>query len=201
AVLRAGAVEGSPPRLDVSEELEAWDPGDAVAVVGDAAERAALPLLASALYAAQPSGWEFGLGVVCAVFDRQRLEQQLGDDDRERESQLAGMAESRRRAEAARAAPEQKAELLERQLRGERQSRRDRDGAANQKVAAAERKLADVQHEVTQARVAAEAAEGRLEREATRARKLDEEAHDLRRAVKEAEAKRASEASGGLPVL
>ena len=198
---RQRAVERLTSRVEVSEVLEAWDPGDAVDVVGDAAGRFALPMLASALYAAQPAGWEFGLGVVCAVYDRQRLEQQLGDDDRERQSQLAGLAESRRRAEAARVAAEQKAELVERQLRDERQSRRDRDAAANQKVSAAERKLADVQHEVTQARAAAEAADGRLEREAARARKLDEEAHDLRRAVKEAEAKRASEAGGGLPVL
>ncbi|HMF84113.1 MAG TPA: NYN domain-containing protein [Acidimicrobiia bacterium] len=199
---RERAVERFTSRLDVSEVLEAWDPGDAVDVVGDAAERAALPLLASALYAARPPAWEFGLGVVCAVFDRQRLEQQLGDDDRERESQIAGMAESRRRAEAARVAAEQKAEVIERQLRDERQARRDREAAANQRVAAADRQLDDVRHEVVQARAAAEAADGRLEREAARARKLDEEARDLRRAAKDAEAKaRASDAEAGLPVL
>jgi predicted RNA-binding protein with PIN domain len=199
---RQRAIERFTSRLEVSEVLEAWDPSDAVDVVGDAAERLALPMLASALYAAQPPGWEFGLGVVCAVFDRQRLEQQLGDDDRERESQLAGMAESRRRAEAARVAAEQKSEVIERQLRDERQSRRDRDAAATQRVAAAERKFADAEHEIIKARAAAEAAEGRLEREATRARKLDEEARDLRRAAKEAEANvRASEGDAGLPVL
>ena len=199
---RQRAVEKFTSRLEVSEVLDAWDPSDAVDIVGDAAERLALPMLASALYAAQPQGWEFGLGVVCAVFDRQRVEQQLGDDDRERESQLAGMAESRRRAEAARVAAEQKSEVIERQLRDERQSRRDRDAAANQRVAAAERTLADTQHEIIQAHAAVEAAEGRLEREAARARKLDDEARDLRRAAKEAEAKvRASEADAGLPVL
>ena len=199
---RQRAVEKFTSRLEVSEVLEAWDPSDAVDMVGEAAERSALPTLASALYAARPPGWEFGLGVVCAVFDRQRLEQQLGDDDRERESQLAGMAESRRRAEAARVAAEQKSEIVERQLRDERQGRRDREAAANQRVAAAERKLADVQHEIIQARAAVEAAEGRLEREAARARKLDEETRDLRQAAKEAEAKaRASEADAGMPVL
>lgn len=199
---RQRAVERFASRVEVSEVLEAWDPKDAVDVVGDAAERLALPLLASALYAAQPPAWEFGLGVVCAVFDRQRLEQQLGDDHRERESQLAGMAESRRRAEAARVAAEQKAEVVERQLRDERQSRRDREAAANQRVAEADRRLGDVQHEVTRARAAVEAAEGRLEREAARARKLDEEARELRRAAKEADAKvRATEADAGLPVL
>src|SRR5262249_59392661 len=48
---RERAVERFTSRLDVSEVLEAWDPGDAVDVVGDAAERAALPLLPSPLYA------------------------------------------------------------------------------------------------------------------------------------------------------
>jgi predicted RNA-binding protein with PIN domain len=46
-----------------------------------------------------------------------------------------------------------------------------------------------------------EAAEGRLEREAGRARKLDEEARELRRAAKEAEAKARASAEAGLPVL
>src|SRR5262249_5375020 len=38
-VFRERAVERFTSRLDVSEVLEAWDPGDAVDVVGDAAER------------------------------------------------------------------------------------------------------------------------------------------------------------------
>src|SRR5438034_709621 len=133
------------------------------------------PVLASALYAARPLGWTFGLGVACAAFERLRLEQQAGDDFRARESQVAGLAESRRRAEAARASAEQRAERVERELREERQSRRDRDASANQKVAAAERKAADIQHEVANARTAVDGADARIEREAARARKVDDE--------------------------
>jgi predicted RNA-binding protein with PIN domain len=129
------------------------------------------------------------------------MELQLGEDDRERESQISGMAESRRRAEAARVAAEQKAEHIERELRDERQGRRDREAAANQRVAAAERKLDDVQSEITRAHAAVEAAEARLERETARARKIDDEVRDLRRAVKEAEAKERAEKEAGLPVL
>jgi predicted RNA-binding protein with PIN domain len=199
---RDRAVEQFIARSDVAEVLDTWHAGDAFDFVGDAAESSVLPILASALYAARPPGWEFGLGVACAAFERHRLELQLGEDDRERESQIAGMAESRRRAEAARVAAEQKAELVERELRDERQSRRDRDAAANQRVAAAERKFADVQSEMNAARAAVEAAEGRLEREAARARKFDEEVRELRRAAKEAEKKgRGSETDAGLPVL
>jgi predicted RNA-binding protein with PIN domain len=110
------------------------------------------------------------------------------------------LAESRRRAEAARASAEQRAEHIERELREERQSRRDRDALANQRVAAAERKAAEIEHDIAEARRAAEAADARLEREAIRARKVDEELRELRRAVKEAEAK-AGSADPGLPVL
>jgi len=197
---RERAVEQFLTRPDVSDALETWDADNAYALVSDASDESTLPVLASALYAARPSGWTFGLGVACAAFERLRLERQAGDDFRARESQVAGLAESRRRAEAARASAEQRAERVERELREERQSRRDRDALANQKVAAAERKAAEIQHQIAEARAAAEAADARIEREANRARKVDEELRDLRRAVKEAEAKvRAADA--GLPVL
>jgi predicted RNA-binding protein with PIN domain len=197
---RERAVEQFLTRPDVSEALETWDADNAYAIVSDASDESTLPVLASALYAARPSGWTFGLGVACAAFERLRLERQAGDDFRARESQAAGLAESRRRAEAARASAEQRAEHVQRELREERQSRRDRDALANQRVAAAERKAAEIQHEVAKARAAAQAADARLERESSRARKVDEEMRELRGAVKEAEAKvRAADA--GLPVL
>ena len=165
-----------------------------------ASDESTLPVLASALYAARPHGWTFGLGVACAAFERLRLERQAGDDDRARESQVAGLAESRRRAEAARASAEQRAEHVERELREERQSRRDRDALANQKVAAAERKAAEMEREIVDARTAVQGADARIEREANRARKVDDEMRELRRAVKEAEAK-VREADAGLPIL
>jgi predicted RNA-binding protein with PIN domain len=197
---RDRAVEQFLARPDVSEALETWDAHIAFALVSKASDDATLPVLASALYAGRPEGWTFGLGVACAAFERLRLERQAGDDDRARESQVAGLAESRRRAEAARASSEQRAEHVERELREERQSRRDREALANQKVAAAERKAAEIEREVAGARAAAEAADARLEREATRARKVDEELRELRRAMKEAEAK-AREADAGLPIV
>jgi predicted RNA-binding protein with PIN domain len=197
---RDRAVEHFLARPDVSDALEEWDAEDAFALVSNASDAATLPVLASALYAARPPGWTFGLGVACAAFERLRLERQAGDDFRARESQVAGLAESRRRAEAARASAEQRAEHIERELREERQNRRDRDAQASQRVAAAERKAAEIEHEIAEARSAAETADARLEREAIRARKVDEEMRELRRAVKEAEAK-ARAADAGLPVL
>ena len=197
---RDRAVEQFLARSEVSDALETWDAEDAFALVSKASDESTLPVLASALYAARPHGWTFGLGVACAAFERLRIERQAGDDDRARESQVAGLAESRRRAEAARASAEQRAEHVERELREERQSRRDRDAQANQKVAAAERKAAEMEREITDARTAAQGADARIEREANRARKVDDEMRELRRAVKEAEAK-VREADAGLPIL
>jgi predicted RNA-binding protein with PIN domain len=197
---RDRAVEQFLERSEVSDALETWDADDAFALVSKASSESTLPVLASALYAARPQGWTFGLGVACAAFERLRHERQAGDDDRARESQVAGLAESRRRAEAARASAEQRAEHVERELREERQSRRDRDALANQKVAAAERKAADMEREIAGARTAVEGADARIEREATRARKVDDEMRELRRAVKEAEAK-VRDADAGLPIL
>jgi predicted RNA-binding protein with PIN domain len=197
---RDRAVEQFLARPDVSDALETWDAENAFALVSNASDGSTLPVLASALYAARPPGWVFGLGVACAAFERLRAERQAGDDFRARESQVAGLAESRRRAEAARASAEQRAEHIERELREERQSRRDRDAQASQRVAAAERKAAEIEREVAEARTAVEAADARLEREATRARKVDEEMSELRRAVKEAETKM-READAGLPIL
>jgi predicted RNA-binding protein with PIN domain len=202
SAFRERAVERFTDRSDVSEVLEAWDPGDAFALVEEAAGGSMLPTLGSALYAARPPGWAFGLGVACAAFERERAQQQAGVDERARETQVEGMAESRRRAEAARVAAEQKAERLGLDLRDERQGRRDREAQAAQAVSAAERKLAEAQREVTGVRAALEAAEARVEREAARARKTEDEVRELRRAVKEAEAKpRGSDAAAGMPVL
>ncbi|HKF92805.1 MAG TPA: NYN domain-containing protein [Acidimicrobiia bacterium] len=197
---RDRAVEQFLARADVSDALETWDPGAAFGLVSDATDDSTLPILASALYAARPPGWTFGLGFACAAFERLRLERQAGDDHRARESQVAGLAESRRRAEAARVTAEQRAEHIERDLREERQSRRDREAQANQRAAAAERKAAEIERDIAEARSAVEAADARIEREASRARKVDEEMRELRRAMKEAEAKQ-READAGMPVL
>jgi predicted RNA-binding protein with PIN domain len=201
SAFRERAVERFTDRSDVSDVLDAWDPTDAFGLVEDAAERSTLPTLASALYAARPPGWAFGLGVACAAFERQRVEQQAGVDERARENQVEGMAESRRRAEAARVAAEQKAERLGVDLREERQGRRDREAQAAQAVSVAERKLAEAQRELTEARSTLEAAEARVEREAARARKTEDELRELRQVVREADAKPRSDANAGMPVL
>ena len=81
-------------RAEVAAALERWDSAQAFGAVEDAAERADLPLMASMLYAARPPGWAFGLGVVCAVFERQRREKGEREGIRARDLQIRALEES-----------------------------------------------------------------------------------------------------------
>jgi predicted RNA-binding protein with PIN domain len=175
------AVERFCERAEVVAALRAWEPGETLGIVADAAERSDLPLLASALYAARPPGWEFGLGVVCATSEGQRLHQQASDEHKARETQIAGMTESRRRADAARDAAEQRLQVLEEELREERAGRRARETQTAQVLAAAERQVEQVERDLVNARTALEAAEARIRREADRARDAEAQLRELRR--------------------
>jgi predicted RNA-binding protein with PIN domain len=178
---RNRAIERFNERPEVAAALEAWEPGETLGIVAEAAERADLPLLASTLYAARPPGWEFGLGVVCATSERERTHQQASEEHKARETQLAGMAESRRRADAACSLAEQRVEVLEEELREERAGRRARETQADQVVGAAERQVEQVERDLMNARTALEAAEARLRREADRARDAEAQLRELRR--------------------
>jgi predicted RNA-binding protein with PIN domain len=168
-------------RPAVEAVLETWDAAHALRRVDDAAARADLPLLASALYAARPEGWAFGIGVLCASFDGKRVEKEAEDDAKARQLQLSTLDEARRRAEEDRGRSRQDVARLEEQLRAERRSRRDRDQRAEHGIEAAERTRTEAEAMVAKARAATEEAEARLEREATRAREAERRLRDLRR--------------------
>ena len=161
--------------------LETWDVTHALRRVDDAAERSDLPLLASALYAARPEGWAFGIGVVCASFDRKRVEKEAEDDAKARQLQLSTLDEARRRADEDRERSRHDVTRLEEQLRVERRSRRDRDQRAEQAIERAERTRTDAEAVIVKARAETEEAEARLEREATRARDAERRLRELRR--------------------
>jgi predicted RNA-binding protein with PIN domain len=178
---RSRATERFLARPAVVAVLEAWDVAHALRRVDDAAERSDLPLLASALYAARPAGWAFGIGVVCASFDRKRLEKEAADDAKARQLQLATLDEARRRADEDRERSRHDVTRLEEQLRAERRSRRDRDQRAEQAIEGADRTRKDAEAVIAKARAEAEEAEARLEREATRARDAERRLRELRR--------------------
>ena len=184
---------------EVEAALDAWDAADMVQVVDDAAKRADLPLLASALYAARPRGWAYGLGAITAVFERLRVEQEESDELRARDMQIAALEESRRRADAGRIDAEQAAGRLERELREERKGRRAREELAAKEVADARKETEDATRQLGKAKADNEAAEARLAREADRARAAEQERRDLRREL--AETQRKLEAKPKAPVL
>lgn len=181
---------------EAAAALSSWSASLSLRRADEAAERSDLPFLASALYAAQPEGWEFGLGVLCVVFDRKRADKERADDAKAREMQSATLGEARRRAEEARDDALVKVAHLEEQLRDERKDRRERERKAQRAVDDAERRDTESAAKVERAEQLVAAAEARLARESMRAREAEQELRDLRR-----EARRREEAHterGGL---
>jgi predicted RNA-binding protein with PIN domain len=168
-------------RPEVDGVLAVWDARQALRRVDEAAEQSDLALLASVLYAARPDGWMFGLGAVCSMFERQRLEKEAHDDAKARQLQLATLDEARRRAEESCDRARQDVARLEEQLGSERRARREREGKAERAIDAARGTRAEADARVAKARAAADEAESRLEREASRARQAEREARELRR--------------------
>ena len=170
-------------RPEVVAALDTWSAPGALRRVDDAAERADLPLLASALYAAQPEGWEFGLGVVCSASDRKRTDKERDDEARAREVQLGNLDEARRRAESARDDARAELKRVEQLLREERGTRRDREAKVERAAEAAEQRAKEAEAAIAKARGAGEMAETRLRREADRARDAERQLRELKREV------------------
>jgi predicted RNA-binding protein with PIN domain len=168
-------------RPEVEAVLTDWAPDVAARRVEDANERSDLALLASALFAARPEGWEFGLGLTCAAFDRQRREKEREDDAKARDTQLATLDEARRRAENARDAAQREIDRLEAQLRDERAARRDKETNADRAVEDAERRRHEAEEAAARAEASRADADARLRRASERARAAEAELRALRR--------------------
>jgi predicted RNA-binding protein with PIN domain len=168
-------------RPEVEAVLTDWAPDVAARRVEDATERSDLALLASALFAARPVGWEFGLGLTCAAFDRQRREKEREDDAKARDTQLATLDEARRRAENARDAAQREIDRLEVQLRDERAARREKETNADRAVEDAGRRRHEAEEAAARAEASRAEAETRLHRASERARAAEAELRALRR--------------------
>lgn len=167
-------------REEVAAVLAAWEPESSAGAAEDAADRADLALLASALWAARPEGYAFGLGALSAVHERRRRDWGDAADARALEQRLVEHEEARRRAETARRAAEADAARLEAALHEERRSRRAREEQAAGEADDARRHAAALEVEVERAADAAKAAVGRADREAQRARALEDDVRRLR---------------------
>lgn len=184
---RDQVVEEFRERSEVVAALESWSAEDVFRQVEDAADRADLPLLASALYAARPRGWAFGLGAAATIVDRQRLEKEEDEERKARAGEIAALDEARRRAEEARDAAQVEATRLGRELRDERHGRRDREAEGERAVGEAGARAEELEAALARARAAVEAADGRLQREAERSRELEQELRAAKSALAESE--------------
>ena len=181
---------------EAAAALGSWNASLSLRRADESAERSDLPWVASALYAARPEGWEFGLGALCVVFDRKRSDKERADDAKAREMQMVSLGEARRRAEEALGDSRTAVERLETELREERRSRRDRELRAERAIDTASRRDAESAAAVEAARVSVADAESRLAQESARAREAEQQLRELRREVQQRE--QVHEAGGGL---
>jgi predicted RNA-binding protein with PIN domain len=184
-------VERFRERAEVVAALDGWSADEVFRRVAEAGERSDLPLLASALYAARPKGWAFGIGAAAASVERQRLEREEEEERKARAGEIASLDESRRRVEEARVAAEEEAGRLARQLRDERHGRRTRETEAEQAAEDARTRLGEIESELAKAEAALETAEARARREVERARGLERDLGDAKRALADSERTRA----------
>lgn len=181
AEFRTQVQEAFVGRAEVASVLEGWSPDRAVDVASDAATRDDLPVLVSALYVAQPEGFEFGLGVACGEDQRQRVARNMHDDARANGMQLATAEEARRRADDALAQARSDVTRLEGELREERRGRRDREAQADRQAAEADRRAREAEGALDKGRRDLELAETRARRESERAREAERQIRELKR--------------------
>ncbi len=168
-------------REAVARVIDAWDLDAAAEIIDDAMARSDLALLASALYAARPNGWKFGLGMIVARAGQVRSDEERADDTKAHQTEVVALAEARRRAEGARVSAENKIKSLEDELKEERRARRERELAADRSAAEASKKIKVAEATEAAAALAIKKAESLTEREADRARNAELALRDLRR--------------------
>jgi predicted RNA-binding protein with PIN domain len=177
---RAAVVSRFCERPEVKTILDNWEPERAIELADAAEAHGDLALLASVLWAGQPPGHAYGLGVVHARYERRRQESAQQNDVQVSERERETVEEARRRSDAARMTAEATLQRVEAELREERRARRAREEDAAADAAAARRTAEGVQSQLQQAQAAVQAAEARAAREARRAQENEDAARALR---------------------
>ena len=173
-------VERFVARPEVEAVLGEWSAETAASAAADAAARGDVALLASALWAARPAGYAFGLGTA-VVLDGQLRDRRRETEAGKAESQeRAALEEARRRADAARLEAEAAAERAEQDLQKERTARRTREDDAIAAAGAAQRQADALQTQLDQAKAVAEEQQNVATRASQRARSLEDDLRKLR---------------------
>jgi predicted RNA-binding protein with PIN domain len=177
---RVAVVSRFRERPEVAALLASWDTARAGELADAAEARGDLALLASALWAVEPPGFAYGLGMVHARFEQRRRDAADLSDVQAHARATESAEEARRRSDAARIAAEAEVERLERELRDERRARRAKEDDALADAAAARRTAEGAASQLEQAKAAAQTADARAAREAHRVRDLEAEVKKLR---------------------
>ncbi len=172
---RKRVVEDFLDRPAVKAALAGWSAVNAPKRIDDAAARSDLPLLASALVAARPAGWLYGLGLASATYERARRVTEADAALQALEHRLEQADEARRRADEARKSAEDQARDLDRELRDERGAKRLRDDQARRAVDGAQRQAEEAAAEGIRLQRAAEGAKQREQRTAEKLRSVEAE--------------------------
>jgi predicted RNA-binding protein with PIN domain len=187
---REQVIERFGERPEVKGFVEEWRVDDAFTIAEAADARGDLALLASTLWAMQPAGYEYGLGVVHAQYERRRHDDAHTDDVQAHARERDAAEEARRRSDAARIAAEADRERVEQELREERRARRTREDEARADAAAATRTAQGLAAQLDQAQAALQSAGDRAAREARRAQELEDDVRALRSDLEAARAAR-----------
>ena len=193
AAFREQVVEQFLARPEVDAMLGAWTAETAAVSAADAAGRGDLAIYTSALWAAQPDGHAFGLGVAVVLDGQHRDRRRDEAEGKSWEQERASLEEARRRADAARLEADTAVARAEQEVQRERAARRSREDEANAGAAVAQRQVDALRTELDQARAECEELQHRASRTAQRAHQLEE---DLRRARADARASSATGRSG-----
>lgn len=188
ATFRAAVVDTFLDRPEVAAALRAWKPERAVRTVVDALTRDDLPLVASALWAGRPHGWEYGLGAAVAASEVGRRDQAERDDAAAVRTEIETLEEARRRADVQRRAAEDQLARAERELKEERRSRRAREDEAGREARAAQARADQLATALERERASTEANRERATAESEKARAFEREKRDLRTELDVAEA-------------
>jgi predicted RNA-binding protein with PIN domain len=188
-------VERFVTRPEVEVVLGAWSAETAASTVADAASVGDVALFASALWAARPAGWAFGLGIA-VVLDAQLRDRRRETDAGKTESQeRAALEEARRRSDAARLEAEAAAARAEKELQKERTARRTREDDAIASAASAQRQADALQTQLDQAQAVVEENQNVATRASQRARTLEDDLRKLRADTRELRARAESKFS------
>ncbi|HTK16256.1 MAG TPA: NYN domain-containing protein [Acidimicrobiia bacterium] len=188
-------VERFVTRPEVEGLLAEWSAETAATTGAGAAARGDLALFASALWAARPPGYAFGLGIAVVLDAQLRERQRETDAGKSLAQERAAVEEARRRAETARLEAEATAAKAEQELQKERTARRTREDEAIAAAGAAQRQSDMLQTELDQANAVAEEQQNLATRASQRARSLEDDLRRLRADTRELRARAESSVS------